>query len=122
MNFNGLSAEVSISNTYSGVEDIKYSTTSGNATTRSDTYTVPANKFWILKHYHFYRNNTGNMNISLNIDAFETAFVAVDVASNRYFGQMYDIKLKAGDSVKFNFLTGTSGNCMSMLQYEEYDV
>jgi hypothetical protein len=93
--------------------------TTGTATSRTDTYTVPAGKYWILKKMYYYRANAGNNNLYLEIDSINTNF-HLGLSQIQFEENINNIRLKAGDSVIFTMQTGTSGDIITSLYYEEY--
>ena len=96
------------------------STTAPNNTARTDTYTVPNNKKWILYWATCARANTGDNIIDLQISGSRytitrnTASTLLNVALNQ-------IPLSAGDSVIIEMQAGTSGALYSYVFYAEED-
>lgn len=95
--------------------------TSATGTTRTDVYTCPVGKYWLLKTAAFSRDNAGSFQILASIRGQATYAFPVGASATSYFTELYNIKLEEGDSISLAFNSGTSGNLSSDLLYEEYD-
>jgi len=119
----GTSATVTISggvNVTDERSNAEGQSTSGNATDRTDTYTVPANKYWILKLARWYRANSQNVSVNIEIDGTQYP-IRTDINCTAGDMQLQNIKLKAEDAIIVYFSTGTNGSLKSSVIYEEYD-
>lgn len=104
------------------VTDLVAQKTAGTATSRTDAYTVPTGKYWILKTANFNRTNAGANHIQVTIDStsYNVYIGATTETITNY--DLLSLRLKAGDTVSCLATTGTSGNIESHITYEEYTV
>ena len=103
-------------------KDVKVQENTASGTSRTDTYTVPAGKYWILKRTNIYRGATGQVNQYLKIDSTNRQFNFFSATGGtNYVENIQDIRLKAGDAYVVNFNAGSSGVLYSTVYYEEYD-
>lgn len=92
-----------------------------NNTTRTDTYTVPVGKKWLVRRSYYFRVNTANVSEVLTISGTDYYISGTTPVANQGVSQMQEITLKAGDSWKFIFASASSGNLQSSIVYEESD-
>lgn len=91
------------------------------ATARTDTYTVPTGKLWHVTWLHTYRGSAASMVIFRVIHG--TDYDLYGSASYSGFIQFStDLWLLAGDAIKFRNDTGTSGQIITAVHYDEYDL
>lgn len=97
--------------------------TSGSASSRTDTYTVPQGKVWIMKNMYMERSNGQSMRTDVVIDGVSYGVDEDPSATATRYSYPFpaNFKVKAGDSVNAVFGSGTSGNMISHILYEELD-
>ena len=95
--------------------------TTGSATTRTDTYTVPADTQWVLKRMAVSRANTGLNRCKLIIDSITYTFTDLVGATSDEW-DLLDCTIKAGDSVVVEMQTGGLGALTSFVFYHEVSV
>lgn len=89
--------------------------TTGAAESRTDTYTVPAGKYWLVKRATAYRQNAGGINLQLG----ETVIYIFGPTTGTVTIEFDNIRLNAGDTFVFDLQAGSSGTLISTLLYEE---
>lgn len=101
--------------------DTKGDTKTGTAASRTDVYTVPTNKYWILKNLGVGRGNAGGVSFQLVINGVSYIIEDVNSATRQYTTGL-NIKINPGDAVKIVCGSGTSGAITSYIVYQEYEV
>jgi hypothetical protein len=114
-----ISGQVNVAST--GV-DIEAQTTTGSAATRTDTYTVPAGKYWILKNIQSNRVNAQEIIHQLTISATAYTLQRAIATATELRSMVNDIRLAAGDGISVTFGTAGAGNLTSVIMYEEYTI
>ena len=97
--------------------------TSSSTTARTDTYTVPAGKRWLMLFASFERSNTGTGYVYLQVDntGFDQMVNTWATATNAAFSFPAGVYLKQGDYVKIQCDSGTSGGINTNVIYMEED-
>lgn len=92
--------------------------TTAAGTSRTDTYTVPAGKYWIVRSVHALRTVTQAIDMYFTISSVNYVFqnVASGLSLN---ASPLSIRLEAGDSVVIAFTAAASGDLNSYIVYEE---
>lgn len=121
MNFNGLTAEVSITTTTEGQSVVTLSSQNTTSTAANHDYTVPTGKYWVLKHAVFNRANAGLNSIGLDGgSAANTMQIGTSSQAYQVF-ELFDEKISAAQTIRLTAGAGTSGSITTNLFYEEYD-
>lgn len=95
--------------------------TDSAVTARTDTYTVPAGKQWHVTWLHTYRGAASSMLISRVVSGTSYDFYGSATYSG-FIQTPCDIWLNAGDSIVFRNDTGASGQIITTIHYDEYDL
>lgn len=103
-----------------GLFTAKSQTTLTSTTARTDNYTVPAGKKWLVHFAGFDRPNAAGCRYNLTLNSVYFNF---DTSASGTTGKStFQFTLNAGDSVQVDALTGSSGNILTYIIYDEFAV
>lgn len=103
------------------VRETKYQTTTGTATNRTDTFTVPLGKRWHMLSFCASRTNAGVISIQIVVQGQAMEINATAATATAGYWNYYPMRLDAGDSAQIVFNSGTSGPLTSVIYYLEED-
>jgi len=93
--------------------------TSASGVNRTDNYTVPDGKRWVIKEVTVERSYTGNNQLRLTIDS-NLGVIYAENTTGLY--RSSDITLNQGDCLDIICNTGTTGTITTCIVYIETDV
>ena len=103
------------------VREPKSQTTSGTATGRTDTYTVPLGKTWRVLAINAARANAGDNYIYIVDGAIEPMLDFNAASTNLCWNDASGLRIGEGRGIKVQMSAGTSGALVSIIYYLEED-